>query len=185
MASAGDPACIVRPIDKREASAYAEYVQVHIGQSGKNGMPVFAPGARPGREEIRDNALARWARTLTEPNWGRAWALVRCRDGAIVGHIELRGGRIGPEMHRATLAMGILQAHTRQGHGRRLMETALTWAREQPRLAWIDLGVFRGNEPARKLYERTGFVQVSTREDAFRADDGTSIDDVMMTLRIR
>lgn len=179
------PAVKIRPIEKREAGAYATYVQAHLAESGKNGMPVFAPGARPNREEIRDNASLRWSRTLREPNWGRAWGLVRCRDGAFVGHIELRGGRIVPELHRATLAMGILQAHTKQGHGRRMMETALGWAREQPQIVWIDLGVFRGNDPAVKLYERAGFRPLSVREDAFRNEQGVSIDDVTMTLRIK
>jgi RimJ/RimL family protein N-acetyltransferase len=180
------PAVRIRPTEARDATAYAEYIQLHVTESGKEGSPVFTPGgARPGREEIRDNATARWARRMSEPNWGRGWLLRREKDGGVVGHVELRGGRVAPELHRATLGMGMLRAYTGQGHGRRLLETAITWAREQPQLAWIDLGVFTGNVPAIKLYERCGFTREMVRVDAFRHESGVTIDDIFMTLRVR
>jgi RimJ/RimL family protein N-acetyltransferase len=87
-------------------------------------------------------------------------------------------------MHRATLGMGILRAFTGKGHGRRLLEDLVRWARHDAGLAWIDLGVFSGNAPARKLYERMGFVPLGVREDAFRLDGGPSVDDVLMVLRL-
>ncbi len=174
----------IRPIEMRDAPAYAEYIQLHVGESGKDGMPVFSPGGRPGREEIRDNARTRWARRLEDPNWGRGWVLVRGKS-EIVGHLELRGGRIAAELHRATLGMGMLRAYTRQGNGRRLLETALAWARAESQLVWIDLGVFSHNEPAIKLYERFGFTRQMVRTDAFRLPGGPSIDDILMTLCLR
>lgn len=174
----------IRPAELRDAAAYADHVVVHMAESGKDGAPIFAPGHRSSREEIRDNAAARWARRLTDPLWGREWLLLAPGDG-VVGHIELRGGRISTEMHRATLGMGILRAYTGRGHGKRLLDAAIGWARAETEIAWIDLGVFVGNEPARKLYERYGFVPEFIRRDAFRLEDGTRIDDMQMTLRIR
>ena len=103
----------------------------------------------------------------------------------VVGHLELRGGRVLAEMHRATLGMGLLGAYTGQGHGSRLVEAAVRWARDEAGLRWIDLGVFAGNTPARKLYARMGFVEIGQRPDAFRLDAGPSIDDVQMTLKLR
>jgi RimJ/RimL family protein N-acetyltransferase len=176
---------LIRPVFERDATAYAEYVQKHVGESGKDGMPVFAPTAgRPSREEARDNARARWARKLIEPNWGRAWVMDAAGTG-IVGHIELRGGRIPPELHRASLGMGMLRVFTRQGWGKRLIDTAVTWARAETKLAWIDLGVFMNNEPAIKLYERCGFTRQMVRKDAFRNEDGAPIDDLYMTLSLK
>ena len=67
----------------------------------------------------------------------------------MVGHVELRGGGSRAEMHRATLGMGIQLAHTSQGHGRRLIDAAITWARDDAGLAWLDLGVFSANDRAR------------------------------------
>ena len=179
------PAVTIRPTELRDATAYAEYIQKQVSESGKEGSPVFTPGSRPGREEIRDNATARWSRRTNEPNWGRGWLLVRVKDGGVVGHIELRGGRVPPELHRVTLGMGMLRPYTRQGNGRRLVETALGWAREQAQIVWVDLGVFSTNVPAIKLYERCGFTREMVRVDAFRHESGVAIDDIFMTLRIR
>lgn len=185
VATLVEPGLVIRPADVRDAGDYAGYVQRHIAESGRDGMPIFTPGGRPGREEIRDNAKARWTKKLTEPNWGRSWLLMRTDGSAeIVGHIELRGGRVGGELHRATLGMGILQAYTRRGLGRRLLDAAIGWAREGGQIKWIDLGVFANNTPARRLYERYGFEQQYVRSDAFRMADGTVIDDVMMALHI-
>jgi RimJ/RimL family protein N-acetyltransferase len=174
----------IRAAELRDAGAYADLLIAHLAESGKNGVPVFAPGHRPSREEVRDNAAARWARRLTDPVWGREWFL-EAEGAGLVGHIELRGGRITPELHRATLGMGILQAYTGRGYGKLLLDTAIGWARAETDLAWIDLGVFIGNTPAIKLYERYGFVREFAREDAFRLPDGTSITDICMTLKIR
>ncbi|MEZ4301185.1 MAG: GNAT family N-acetyltransferase [Polyangiaceae bacterium] len=178
------PEIWIRPTEVRDAAAHADFLLAHMAESGKDGSPVFAPGHRPSRSEMMDSAAARWARKLTQPMWGRQWFLVS-RDRGIVGHIELRGGRIPPELHRATLGMGILRDFTGKGHGKRLLDTAITWAREETSLVWIDLGVFAGNEPARKLYARYGFVEQHTRADAFRHPDAGSIDDIQMTFALR
>lgn len=178
------PQVRIRPATQRDAAAYADHLLLHLAESGRNGAPVFAPGHRPAREEVRDSAAARWARRLTDPLWGREWLLEEATDG-VIGHIELRGGRIPTELHRATLGMGIARAYTGRGYGRQLLDAAIGWAREETDLVWIDLGVFAGNEPARKLYERYGFERLFVREDAFRLPDGTRIDDILMTLRLR
>lgn len=174
----------IRPAQPRDAAAYADHLVTHLAESGREGSPVFAPGHRPSREEIRDGAAARWARRLTDPLWGRDW-LLEIEGEGVVGHVDLRGGRIPSELHRATLGMGINRPYTGRGHGRQLLETAIGWARESTELVWIDLGVFEGNEPAKRLYERCGFRRLATRVDAFRLTDGTRVDDILMTLRIR
>ena len=61
-------------------------------------------------------------------------------------------------------------------------ETALGWAADQG-LAWVDLGVFSENAPARALYRKLGFEEVGIVEDAFRVD-GSSLDDVAMVFRL-
>jgi GNAT superfamily N-acetyltransferase len=154
-----------------------------VAESGREGAPHFAIARTFHREEVRDHLLVRLLRELDEPLWGRAWMLLDEHERA-VGHLELRGGRVPAEMHRATLGMGIMTPHRRAGNGRRLVETAIAWAREA-NLAWIDLGVFSGNEPARRLYAAMGFRAIGTREDAFRLDAGVAVDDVMMVLPLR
>lgn len=47
-------------------------------------------------------------------------------------------------------------------------------------LAWMDLGEFAHNAPARALYAKLGFVEVGTTRDRFRID-GQEIEDIAMT----
>ncbi|APR81674.1 Ribosomal-protein-alanine acetyltransferase [Minicystis rosea] len=166
-----------------DADAYARHIVAHMAESGRAGMPHFALSRTWVQDEIRASLIMRISKALDEPLWGRAWGLF-AEDGTMVGHVELRGGRVPAEMHRATLGMGIMRAHTAQGHGRRLIETTVKWAREEAELEWIDLGVFADNAPARKLYQRMGFVEIGTRRDAFHLDSGVKVDDVLMVLRL-
>lgn len=187
-ASPAQSALPIRPARIEDVDAFVHHVVEHVAESGREGSPHFAMSRKISRDEVRDAAGSRWVRRLDEPLWGRAW-LLWCEPPAarrrVVGHIELRGGRIPAEMHRAVLGMGILREFTGSGHGGRLLDAAIAWARDVANLSWIDLGVFSHNDPARKLYERAGFVEVGTRRDAFRIDDRVRVDDIMMSLPLR
>lgn len=175
----------IRPAEagERDADAYARHLVEHMAESGRDGAPHFAPTRSFSREEVGAAALSRWSKPLTEPLWGRAFLL--WAEDKVAGHIELRGGRIQAEMHRATLGMGLCRAYTGQGYGRRLIDVAVSWAQQEPRLSWIDLGVFSANERARRLYRRMGFVEQGAREDAFRIDADVSVTDILMALDLR
>lgn len=178
-----DAPSVIRLAGKSDADGFARYLVEHLAESGREGSIDFAPARSLARADIRAAADARWSRRLDEALWGRTFLL--CAGERVLGHLELRGGRIPAEMHRATLGMGVLRRHTGQGHGRRLIETAVAWARDEAGLAWIDLGVFSGNTRARALYRRTGFVEQGLRPDAFRIDAGIAVDDVLMALDLR
>jgi RimJ/RimL family protein N-acetyltransferase len=167
----------------RDADAYARHLVEHMAESGREGSPHFALSRLWTVDEVRAGFTDRMVKGLDEPLWGRAWLLYA--DRRVVGHLELRGGRLAAEMHRATLGMGLLRAFTQQGHGARLVETAVRWARDTAGLRWLDLGVFANNAPARKLYARMGFVEIGLRRDAFRLDAGPTVDDVQMALSLR
>lgn len=165
------------------APALCAHIQRHGRESGQGGDVIFRP--RSAGEELDEPAAierhrAAWAKPLTEPLWLRTWGLVE--DGAVLGHLDLHGGRLPAELHRATLGMGIERPARRRGHGRALIETAIGWARGHG-LAWLDLGVFAHNRAARALYASVGFVELGVARDQFRVD-GVSIDDVAMTLRL-
>src|SRR5262245_1074351 len=166
-----------------DVDALVRHLVEHQAESGREGSPHFAIARSLVLEEVRHNLMSRLAKELDEPLWGRVWALLGPEEETVVGHLELRGGRVPAEMHRATLGMGIMRAHTAQGHGRRLIEVAVKWARSVE-LEWIDLGVFADNAPARKLYQRMGFVELGVRRDAFHLDAGVAVDDVLMVLRL-
>ena len=70
-----------------------------------------------------------------------------------------------------------------QGLGKRILDLAINWAKDQDSLSWIELSVFAHNTPARKLYSSVGFSEIAVLEDKLRVG-GTSIDDVIMTLKL-
>ena len=141
----------IRSARHDDLEAFANHVVRSSAESGQAGAPHFATSRTPARREVRDAAKARWAGGLGNPLWGRTWLLL-ASPHLVVGHAELQGGRVRAELHRATLGMAIELAFTSQGHGRRLIDFAIQWARKETKLAWIDLGVFADNLRARRLY---------------------------------
>ena len=181
-----------------EARAFARFVKLNAAESGEDGAPHYALSRVVDMTEVETQALARWSRRLDEPNWGRSWFLWASEpvvaangeassrvDKRIVGNVELRGGRVRAELHRATLGMGIARAFRGQGWGRKMLETVIDWAKNEASLSWIDLGVFVHNAPARALYEKMGFVPIGERSDAFRIDGFGEVIDIHMALDLR
>jgi GNAT superfamily N-acetyltransferase len=162
-------------------------VVAHLGrhhrESGRRGQLIFQPRSA---DEPFDAArvAARlddaWRRPVGGPGWVRTLGL--WIDGAVRGHIDVDGGGLLTDQHRATLGMGIEAAHRGQGWGRRLMTTAIDWSRGQG-LAWLDLAVFAHNEPARALYRAVGFREIGAVADRFRVD-GQIVDALTMTLKL-
>ncbi|XXX73605.1 GNAT family N-acetyltransferase [Sorangium sp. So ce134] len=175
----------ITPAQLSDARAFMTYLIEHVAESGRRGAPHFAVVTSLAPDEVEKSARDRWSKALDELLWGRAWLLRSAEPrGRVIGHIELRGGRVWSESHRAVVTMGILGPYTGQGHGRRLLEAAIAWARDKAGLAYLDLGVFANNERAMRLYTRMGFVPIGTRPDAFRVG-GAILDDIQMTLALR
>ncbi len=177
-----DAELAIRLAVAHDARPFARHIVRHLGESGTHGLPVFAPVADPDFTSVYEQAAARWSKGLKDALWGRAWLAWRGED--VVGHVELRGGRIPAEMHRATLGMGVERACMGRGLGRKLLEIAMEFAQNEARLGWVDLGVFVDNAPARRLYESAGFSEVGTRVDSFRTEGGHVIDEIFMVKRL-
>jgi ribosomal protein S18 acetylase RimI-like enzyme len=75
--------------------------------------------------------------------------------------------------HGASGAVGyikrviVLPAYRRYGLARQLLQHLITYARDELRLASLDLHVWEGNQPAVRLYESLGF-NIQHRELYFR-----------------
>ena len=159
------------------------HIARHSRESGRGGDLIFRP--RSSDAPIDEPATverhrAGWAQPLDEPYWLRTWGVFV--DGQIRGHLDLHGGRLASEFHRAMLGMGVERPWRGKGHGRALLAAAIAWARGAE-LAWLDLGVFAHNHRARKLYASVGFVELGVTRDRYRVDE-TMIDDVAMALRL-
>lgn len=168
----------IRAARPHDARPFARHIVRHLAESGTYGLPVFAPMANPDPQCVYEQAALRWKKGLNDALWGRAWLVWQGEN--VVGHAELRGGRIPSEMHRATLGMGVERAFMGRGLGRQLLEITLEFAANEARLGWVDLGVFVDNAAARRLYESAGFVEVGTRVDSFRVQGGQVIDEILM-----
>ena len=130
--------------------------------------------------QVRAGIGQRWLKPVALPGWERAWAI---REGTvIVGHLNLKGAPLASGLHRVTLGMALERAHIGQGHGRRLLEAAIIWARKEG-ISWIDLGVFAANGPAIALYTKLGFVETGRKRDFYRLK-GQMIEDIEMSLNL-
>jgi RimJ/RimL family protein N-acetyltransferase len=170
-------------LDEADLPALVAHIARHSAESGRGGDLIFRP--RSSDAPIDDLATIErhkigWAQPLDEPYWLRTWGAVVGRE--IVGHLDLHGGRLPSEFHRAMLGMGVERGSRGQGLGRALLAAAIAWARNAE-LAWLDLGVFAHNVRARALYAAVGFVEVGVTRDRFRVD-GMMIDDVAMVLAL-
>lgn len=174
----------IRMITPDEVDRFVAHHGAHDEESGTNGDLPNGPYSRTAKRDpadVRARALLRWDTPLDEPGWRRDWGLYL--GESIVGSVHLGGGELEASLHRADLGIGIERPHRAKGQGFRLMTEAIAWARTQPTLDWIDLGVFEGNRRAIGLYERLGFVVCGKKADLFRVD-GLSITDIQMTLPV-
>ena len=175
----------VRLAGPEDADAWFDLGAATHRENGSDGYLTapYSPSAPPRTDEPdrRARLLEEIARPLDVPHWRRLWLAIE--RGIAIGSVTLYGLKLPSEMHRCVLGIAVRRAAQRRGIGTSLMRTAIEWARAEPTLSWIDLGVFSRNRPARALYQRLGFVERGTTRDRFRVD-GESIDDVEMSLAV-
>ncbi len=107
------------------------------------------------------------------------------RAGRLVGSVGLKRQTGLKERHKA-FVWGVYVTADERGRGlaKRLMLAALEAARAMPGVDRVTIAVNAANEPARRLYERLGFVAFGVEPDALRVD-GASIDELWMSLVLR
>jgi RimJ/RimL family protein N-acetyltransferase len=176
---------VIRSVVAADLPALFVYLDDHLQDNGRAGTPLFQPMARAESRWATDKRAAfaiGLGAQVGAPGWRRAWMALDA-DGAICGHADLRARPERAASHRCLLGMGVHRDARRQGLGERLLGTALDWARTQPGLDWVDLEVLSNNAPARRLYERCGFVFAGELPDLFRID-GEQHGYVYMTHRV-
>jgi RimJ/RimL family protein N-acetyltransferase len=121
----------------------------------------------------RASSLSRWASELEDPASTR---LVVVDAGQILGeaHLQILGGR-------ADLGMQVDERHRGSGVGTALMEAIVERARRN-KAHKITLQVWPHNHPARRLYERFGFVDEGRLRRHYRRNTGELWDAILMGL---
>jgi ribosomal protein S18 acetylase RimI-like enzyme len=175
---------MIRQLTLEDMEAFVAHYLRHGAESGQQGDLPYGPyeSASPiDADRLRKITTERWKLSREETGWRRVYGAF---DGdKIVAHVEVVGAQLHSSLHRVSLGLGVERPYRRRGLAAQLMEEMLAWAREDAIIAWVDLGVFKGNTPAFRLYERLGFFEIGRTEDLFRVD-GQSITDISMTLKV-
>lgn len=102
--------------------------------------------------------------------------------GLIVGDCGLAG--FGRRKLDGVLTMGMMcDAGWRGvGLGKAMLSAALDWARAEPSVRRVELGVLATNPGALALYRSLGFVEEGRFRGRFRQADGSLVDDLAMAL---
>lgn len=181
----------IQMLTGEHAPLFVEHNARNLLSSGLDGTPIFAISSRHSpyqKAGVVEATSARWALPIGTRGWERVWGCVGCvpsGEPAVFGMVSISTQRlVSSQMHRVILGMGVEPNFRGLGIGRKLMQEMLGWASQQKNIEWIDLGVFAGNAPARRLYEHFGFVETGRINDCFRVDDHR-IDDIQMTLNLR
>jgi GNAT superfamily N-acetyltransferase len=85
--------------------------------------------------------------------------LVAEAGGAILGVLNVDGGGIAANRQTGVMGISVAAPWRGRGIGRRLMEGAIRWARQEGGLRRLELHVFEANGWAIDLYRKLGFVQ--------------------------
>ena len=172
----------IQLLDLDQVEAYCATERAADMDSGVGGQPhshVYPRDHPYVLSEAILRTLKRWQTPLTTPGWRRGWGAFR--EAEMAGSLYLAGGELPSDLHRVNLGMGLLPQHRGLGGGRALLEAAIDWARADPQIAWIDLGVFDDNPIAQSLYDRCGFHETGRTPDRFRVD-GVVIGNISMSV---
>ena len=150
---------LIRPIAEADAEAYLALARAIDGESR---FMMYEPGERqttPEQQIERIRAIRASNNKLT---------LVAEHEGQLVGYLGAMGGDFHRNHHSVHIFLGILEAFTGQGLGRRLLEETERWARRQG-LTRLELTVMRHNARALALYQRC--QELSPVDDASQQPD--------------
>lgn len=115
------------------------------------------------------------AKELSNPE--SKWFFAR-KDAMIVGYIKLNFGSAQYEFQdqksMELQRIYVAREFQNQGFGQALLDYSITVAREAG-VDFVWLGVWEKNAGARRLYERNGFVEISSHEFALGNDIQTDI----------
>ena len=100
----------------------------------------------------------------------------------VVGRLSIARDPHPASAHVADLGLIVASSHRRRGIGRRLLETAATWAQGSG-VRKLELHVFPWNDPAIRLYEHFGFVREGLRRGHYRRDD-VDVDALLMAYHL-
>lgn len=122
---------------------------------------------------------------LEHLNASTAELMIICEvEGELAGSCQLTFNDWARTRHRGSVAIGLAQKYWGLGIGTAMFREMLAAARQRPGVLQLELDYAAGNDRARRLYEKMGFVQTGVKPAAIRLPDGTLRDDISMMCRL-
>lgn len=159
----------IREITEADAEAF---LKLACQIDDETRFMMFEPGERQTTVEQH----AAWTRKLKAID--NQTMFVVEQEGQLVGYLGAMGGAFRRSHHSVYIFLGLLEAYTGQGLGRRLLEAAEQWARARG-LHRLELTVMPHNVRGLSLYQKMGFVIEGTKKHALLVD-GTYVDEICM-----
>ncbi|WP_261129741.1 GNAT family N-acetyltransferase [Bacillus sp. Marseille-Q3570] len=101
-------------------------------------------------------------------------------DGKVVGWIVFISQERKRMAHTGSFGVMVQKEYRGSGIGKQLLEEMLAWAKENPLIEKVSLGVFSTNHRAIAIYESLGFVEEGRKVKEFKFGDNEYVDDVLM-----
>lgn len=136
-------------------------------------------------ETARHKTVADQEKLISNSNEDEHAALiVAVLNGRIVGLINMQGFKDVKRKHRAGFGMSVHHDLRGQGLGEAFLIKLIEVARSMDGLQHLELNVMEVNTPAINLYKKLGFKEVGRYPNAYILEDGSSVDDIAMYLKL-
>jgi len=172
-------------LNKERLEDFFQYLTNHISENGQNGTTLFQPLSKHQSKlsnELKSKFEDGMNKAYGEMGWRKTWIAIN-QENKIVGHIDIRSNNQLNSEHRVLLGMGVDRNFRSIKIGHQLLAFIIEYCRNNRKISWIDLQVLTNNIPAKRLYEKMNFEQLSTTKDMFRIAN-ISYDYTSMTLNV-
>nr|WP_246317982.1 GNAT family N-acetyltransferase [Paenibacillus taichungensis] len=150
----------------------ARLLELHRALDRESTYMLYNPGER----KTTLGGQARFIDQLDATSNSSIW--IAEHQGKIIGHLTVIGGTAERIRHRASIVIGIRQAHTGQGIGKNLISAMEEW-RPTAGITRLELTVMSHNFNAIALYHKVGFKQEGIKPKSLLVN-GTYVDEIIM-----
>lgn len=163
--------CLLTPTTEEYAQEMLDYLKMTAGESPfLLRYPDEVNYTLEGEKEILTRLY----------NDERSVMMLAVVDGKVAGNCSLSAlGGMRRISHRSSLAIALKKEFWGLGIGTAMIEY-LTELAKLIGFEQIELEVIDGNDSAKKLYEKCGFVEIGKRKNAMKYDDGSYRDEYFM-----
>ena len=163
--------CILRPVSVNDAEAMLEYLRIASSET---------PFLLRNGDEVTYTIESEQQLLENKRNNPREIMMAAEVDGIIAGNCGIvSNGNLRRIYHRCGFAIALKQAYWKLGIGSAMMDYAFSLAKEMG-YEQVELEVVDGNNRAKSLYEKYGFIETGKIIHALKYDDGTYRDEYKM-----